>query len=55
MIGRRLKKRNRLSLERRIGWGGGGVGGEACICAATLISVSLLVNIVCGLDHWMSL
>lgn len=48
MIGRRLKKRNRLSLERRIGWWG---RGGACICAATLISVSLLVNIVCGLDH----
>lgn len=29
---------------------------EACLCAAAaLISVSLLVNIVCGLHHWVSL
>lgn len=52
--GRRMiggaEKRNRWSLE---GGMGGGAGGSDCLRAAPLISVSLLVNIVCGLSHWM--
>lgn len=44
------ERRNRWSLEGGIG---GGAGGSDCLRAAPLISVSLLVNIVCGPSHWM--
>lgn len=37
-------------------WGiGRKAAGWACLYAGTFISVSVLVNIVCGLDHWMLL